>query len=204
MKQTLIVLRNVVVLCTLGATLTAPVWAAGPASDTITPCILNIDTLKMVDGTALVNLVEIMKFKAKIAGILKQKITDTCSFKDLVKLEGQLPVADRAVAVQRFITQFEKTAQPYLKDIHVARDIIKPCIERWTQQRARPSSLLPLLKSNEFQPGKEHGLFVKHITSLKILDQFLEDLHLFLLDFTASLPKSLAKYQAALTKATTR
>lgn len=188
-----------IIFSTLLGTLSAPLWALDPR----TPITLNVDTLKIVDGTPLVNLVEIVKFKAKIRNMLDQKITNSCSFKDLVKLESQLSTADRTVAVQRFITQFEKTAHPYLKDIHVARDIINPCINAWSKQRQQPNTLLRVLNTNEFQPGKEHTLFVKHITSLKALDQFLEDLHLFLSDFIASLPKSFAKYQAAL-KATSR
>lgn len=187
--------KSVIFYALLG-TLGAPVWALDQA-----PIILNVDTLKMVDGTPLVDLVEIVKFKAKIRKMLDQRITDRCSFKDLVKLELQLSAADRTVAVQRFITQFEKTAQPYLKDIHVARELINPCINAWAKQRQQPNTLLRVLNTSEFQPGKEHALFVKHITSLKALDQFLEDLHLFLNDFIASLPKSFAKYQAALTKA---
>ena len=189
-----------IIACALFGSLSIPVWALDP----ITPITLNVDTLKMVDGTPLVNLVEIMKFKAKIRKMLDQKLTSSCSFKDLVKLESQLSASDRTVAVQRFITQFEKTAQPYLKDIHVARDIINPCINSWSKQRKQPNTLLRVLNTNEFQPGKEHALFTKHITSLKTLDQFLEDLHLFLSDFVASLPKSFAKYQAALTRATSR
>lgn len=188
--------RKSVILYALLGILNVPVWALDPA-----PIILNVDTLKMVDGTPLINLVEIVKFKAKIRNMLDQKITNNCSFKDLVKLESQLSAADHTVAVQRFITQFEKTAQPYLKDIHVASTIIGPCIDSWTRQRNKTHTILRMLNTSEFQPGKEHALFVKHITSLKALDQFLEDLHLFLSDFIASLPKSYAKYQAALTKA---
>jgi hypothetical protein len=199
MKQFTSVIQRTVVLCTVSTWLITSLWALDPA-----PCILHIDTLKIVDGTPLVDIVEIMKFKTKVGSMLKQQITPTCSFKDLVQLEQKLPVHDRAVALQRFITQFEKTAQPYLKDIHVACDIIKPCIAIWARQRQKLSTPLLILNTNEFQPGKEHALFVNKITSLKAFDQLLEDLHLFLTDFTASLPKSLAKYHAALLKVTPR
>ncbi len=192
-------LRKTVISCIVACTLGAPVWATDQA-----PCMLNVDILKMVDGTSLVNLVEIMKFKSKINSILTQQITKSCSFKDLIKLESQLSESDRTITVQRFIAQFEKTAQPYLQQIHVARDILKPCLAAWMKQRKQPNSLLRLFNNDEFKPGKEHALFIKQITTLKILDQFLEDLHLFLADFTASLPKSLAKYHAALAKVTPR
>jgi hypothetical protein len=190
-------LMNYGVIASLGILFCyATVYPVSKTSLTEQPITLECQILKSIDGSPFVNLIEIMKFKTKIKNILTQKIAKL-TFKEVISLESQLSNIERAQVLTMFIKQFVNTAKPYLEDIKIARSVISPAIQAWSMQRDRRNSLLFIFDSDEFQGSRAYEILVSSIRSLTDMDRFLEDLHLFLLDFTNSLPKSLQRYHEA-------
>lgn len=171
------------------------VYTTAKTTLTEKPITLECQMLKSLDGSPFFNLIEIMKFKTKIKNILTQKIAKL-TFKEVISLESQLSATERAQVLAMFIKQFVNTAKPYLADIQLARPVISPAIQEWSITRNRRDSLLSMFDSNDFN-NNAHDALVNRIHSLADMDRFLEDLHLFLLDFTNSLPKSSQQYYEA-------
>lgn len=155
--------------------------------------------LKFIDGTNRLNLIKIIQFRKwlrELHWINPQIEFDgkLHTIKQLTDLESNLSPEEFKYAFAKAIEKFAEVAVPYMQDAAGSEDYIKELVKQWSVQRNRPQS--SLLEWSELTSHAQ-AVFYKNIKTFRDLNQFLEDLEIFLGDFIQSCPKSLEQIKNA-------
>lgn len=197
------------------------------ASDDVRRIIIESRVFMLMDGFELgySNVHKAHVFIGKIQELLQGKKDHTgthiglipfkehkLSVKELAaieKMHGNNPENTEHLhkALTKAIDIFESMSDEHLRETQgVNRDAIKEMttelIEKWSVQRNLPHTILLAWSSVEDGQEKEH--FRRVVISFAQLDNFLEDLKMFLKDFMHSCPKSFERYKTALLEARSR
>lgn len=165
------------------------------------PLKIESPIINIINGTSFINIENIINFRLKIRefnwGVQKK----LCTYKgneycvhELAQLEdSDTDIASLKAALADTILLFEKISDPYLKDAQAGRHFTVKIIGKWMEQRDRPTSHLG--EWSRTSPAEERALFRKEMTTFKKIDEFCNDLTLFLLDLIYSCDKSYQKYR---------
>lgn len=166
------------------------------------PIKIDSPVINLVNGTAFIDIESIINLRLKIRSLDVGEPTKHCvykgrlySIKELAYLET-LPDADNDAlqkTLDETITLFEKISEPYSKHAQTGKHFSMKIINRWIEQRSRPTSHLSEWARNSF--ADERVLFRKEIINFKKFDEFCDDLTLFLLDLVYSCDISYQKYR---------
>jgi|GEM_PF-5386951 len=174
------------------------------AGDLVPQKPIKIDSpiINLINGTSLIDIESIINFRLKLRefnlGIPKK----LCSYKGVeysvheLGLLEDLPTADQEELKQtrdNAITLFEKFSEPHLKEAQASRHFTVKIIAKWLEQRGRPQSHLG--EWSRHSAAEERALFRKEMVTFKKIDEFCDDLTLFLLDLIYSCDKSYQKYR---------
>ena len=169
--------------------------------------VINSEVLKFIDGTPLVKIPQLVHFAVQInvfqsgpkspaqktMGIKKiMHHGKEYTLEELLALEEQYPDDDYSEALSNAIIIFEAIAMPYLENARGSEEYMVKLILAWSKQRNKPSTYL-LVWSQVTK--NEHEIFVKNMTSLTKLNEFCNDLKLFLTDFMNTCKKSWKQYK---------
>lgn len=108
---------------------------------------------------------------------------------------------DRAVmknfsaVLEEVIQAFEKVAEPYMEEVKGTKEFMVQLLEKWSEQANKPDTYL-LAWSNNANDEKVH--LRADLTSLEVVDEFLDDLVSFMFALIDSCPKSVKKYRKQL------
>ena len=173
--------------------------------------VIKSDVLKIIDGTSFVNIGEIVRFGIQIKTLWKgKKDRSTGNIIGLIEYEGQFYTVEQLALLEKSpsalnmvaldealnlaVEHFQSIAEPYLEQAKGTKKYMVALIEQWSKQRNKPDTAL--LEWSK-QDNNEKEAFQENVQSFGNLNDFLEDLILFLTDFISSCPKSNEKYEAA-------
>lgn len=129
------------------------------------------------------------------------------TLKELLEIEATASDEQREafkVSIEDAIKYFERIYAPYWEKAQRLKPILAQVIRDWAKEQRvheqeKEHTETTLLESWGNQPaGTERLFFREKIVSFKALDEFLEELKLFLVDFILSCPLSLLEYEKAL------
>lgn len=192
----------------LAITLLAP-WGMF-AADTrkIQSIVINSEVLRLIDGTSFINIAQILHFGHQIR-ILQYGAKDEAtgkpvgilivngkhySLKQLIELEKET-VQNYKEVLAEAINYFTKVSEPYLEEAKGTKEYMVDLIQKWSKQRNKPST--PLLEWSKLECSEQEA-FRRNVLTLTDLDEFCDDLTLFLADLIRSCEKSWKQYKLIL------
>ena len=175
------------------------------------PIVIDSDVLRFIDGTPFIDIAQILHFghqirvlqngekdekSGKLVGILTYK-SERYTLKQLVELEKTLLSEARSFkeVLNEAISYFEKVSIPYLDEAKGSKHYMIDLIQKWSRQRHKPST--PLLEWSKLE-GSEQEAFRRNVKTCTHLDEFCDDLTLFLIDLIRSCEKSWKQYRLLL------
>lgn len=155
--------------------------------------------LKLIDGTNRLNLIKIIQFRKWLRELhwINPQIEfrgKLYTLKQLADLEASMIPEEFKQVFTRATEKFAEVAVPYMEDAAGSEEYIRELVKQWAAQRSRSKSLL--LEWCELTSHAQ-AVFYKNIKTFRDLNQFLEDLEIFLGDFIQSCPKSLEQIKNA-------
>ena len=166
----------------------------------LTGLVIRDPQLNRFDGTRWLNVSDIIKFRQGIDEILETtlKIKDRAmSIKELVDyhVRHQLPPKLHNKIVQIGVHTFLNKALPHFNAIRRDKALLVRLIDTWAVLREKENSSLKVWGDANINDSEaEIAYFKHHLVTIMQLDEFLEDIKLFLGDLLYSCPKSYAQY----------
>lgn len=173
----------------------------------LSPIVINSNVLRFIDGTPFVKISHLVHFALQVRvfrrgpksnaqeamNIKKINHKNTLyTLQELLAYQEQHPHDNYSAALREAIEIFEEITIPYLENARGSEEYMIKLIHDWSKQRNKPNTyLLTWSQANR----NEHEVFVRHMTSLKRLDEFCNDLEIFLTDFMNTCKKSWKQYK---------
>lgn len=121
------------------------------------------------------------------------------TIRELVVLEQQANTFEKkelAELLENTLITFKNIVGPFFLEAQGYKEFVISVIKEWVQLRQRPHSLLNVWETIEI--GQEEKLFTEMLPTFYKLNEFLDDLTLFMHDFIENCPVSLKKYKEEL------
>lgn len=177
----------------------------------VAPIDINSPALHFVDGTPFIKI-NLMIYFARLLHKMQedgrlvhenhelviQWQNKTCGLKVLAQLEKESPEINLTKVLDHALTIFDEISAPYLEEIRSAKQYMVLLIKQWSVQRQRSHSLL--LNWASIEGHNEHAEFRKVVTTITQLDEFCDDLILFLRDLMHTCKLSRQQFMAAIEK----
>jgi len=158
-------------------------------------------TLKLVDGTPQMKTRDMLTLINDINGLrtgtgLINYNGRSYNVEELAQKEHRETLQTLAAenALIAAIKHFQAISADYLNKARGHKTQMGHIIKAWATQRGITESIL--LEWSKQSVGQEHEEFKKLVKNFRTLDEFLEHLGCFLMDMSASCPKSFAIYKA--------
>ncbi|MFA6066756.1 MAG: hypothetical protein WC707_06265 [Candidatus Babeliaceae bacterium] len=175
--------------------------------ENVAPIVIDSEVLRFIDGTPLVNIAHLVHFALQIhvfqhgpksaaqasMGIKKIMYKNKAySLEELVLIQKENPKNDYAAALSQALVIFEDIAMPYLANSRGSEEYMIKLIAAWSKQRNKPHTYLIAWSQ---VTKNEHESLVKHMVDFSHLNEFCDDLKMFLTDFMNTCKKSWKQYQ---------
>lgn len=182
-------------------------------SDFSQPMTIESHLLEFVDGTALIDIGEIIAYARRVRvlhhgkkdaetgetrGIIPfgDKFCTLIELRDMEARKESLSQEEQAaLEVSRIfvLNRYTEISAPYMETVKGSKEQMVGLIEKWSVMRNRKDS--ELLNWSKLGEAEELNAFNNNMHSYKTIDQFLTDLTCFLADLVRSCKKSWAHYK---------